>query len=839
MMQSFPSKRIPMVYSIPAPRDSEHDPGQSVNLRPIQSSQEEISCLQHSFFKWINVRFWRRWLLGMLPLISIAATMLVLVLYNSLSPAFSFIYIAGSVEIPNLTYTSDLTDPKSQKFIMQAETIQNYFAELYESSTLGKYYLTSVVATFSEGDDGLRAYYWNTFWAPQEVVYTFKKLTSLKQREILSKHALQSANSSDESFPMAEDFDLLTMDLFVSDSSDYDVTLKSVSFDLYAKPGNNRTLTLMNPKKSFYQWRLRVPSNYIVRLVVLTLHGVTPGSCASHRLSAYDFLLPLQSKIITRWCGVPEAWSSPIIRLTSSSNVMLVTFSLDRRKESNMLKAYFQAVPKVDCGGRYISWNGTVSSPYYPSYYPPNIDCSWLIRAPLPGYKLSLKILVIQIQEKSLGANKCDKDWLEIDGVRYCKAIAERNKEYGYSVAINFHSDELVTYRGFYIEYKAFSHMNPCPRQFKCMDRTCIPLNNQCDGWKDCFDGSDELDCGASKAGSGPGPSGPLRGPDSCGEDSDENECPYKSCSSPAYKCLNGKCLTKPNPECDGIRDCGDGSDEMNCACGRSQLKKSRIVGGEDARSGKWPWQASLQMGMHGHICGASVVSNRWLLSAAHCFLDSDSIRYSVPSGWKAYMGIQIINKSSNHVAMRSIKRIIVHPRYDHYISDYDIALLEMETPVFFSELVQPICLPRSPRVFFYGTVCYVTGWGALKENSYLAKTLQEAKVKIINQSVCNKLYDDLITSRMLCAGNLNGGIDACQGDSGGPLACAGKGNRWYLAGIVSWGEGCARRNRPGVYTKEQSELKVKVSPWNHLCCVFITRNGQMGLDEVMMDWNL
>uniref|UniRef100_U3JV07 Transmembrane serine protease 7 n=1 Tax=Ficedula albicollis TaxID=59894 RepID=U3JV07_FICAL len=213
-------------------------------------------------------------------------------------------------------------------------------------------------------------------------------------------------------------------------------------------------------------------------------------------------------------------------------------------------------------------------------------------------------------------------------------------------------------------------------------------------------------------------------------------------------------------------------------ACGRRQLKKTRIVGGEDTRSEKWPWQASLHMGAQGHVCGASVISSRWLISAAHCFLDSGSVR--------------------------SITRIIVHPQYDQSISDYDIALLEMETPVLFSELVQPICLPSTSRVFLYGTVCYVTGWGAIKENSMFISWIYFLQVwlRMINQSVCSKLYDDLITSRMLCAGNLNGGVDACQGDSGGPLACTGKGNRWYLAGIVSWGEGCARRHRPGVYTK-------------------------------------
>lgn len=74
-----------------------------------------------------------------------------------------------------------------------------------------------------------------------------------------------------------------------------------MSFDLYAKYGNNRTLSLVSPKKPYYQWRLRVPSGHVVRLVILNLHGATPGSCTAHKLSAYDFLLPLQNKIIARY----------------------------------------------------------------------------------------------------------------------------------------------------------------------------------------------------------------------------------------------------------------------------------------------------------------------------------------------------------------------------------------------------------------------------------------------------------------------------------------------------------------------------------------------------------
>uniref|UniRef100_A0A8C5CXJ9 Peptidase S1 domain-containing protein n=1 Tax=Gadus morhua TaxID=8049 RepID=A0A8C5CXJ9_GADMO len=173
--------------------------------------------------------------------------------------------------------------------------------------------------------------------------------------------------------------------------------------------------------------------------------------------------------------------------------------------------------------------------------------------------------------------------------------------------------------------------------------------------------------------------------------------------------------------------------------------------------------------------------------------------RYSDPRSWRAFMGLRAMSTGNAGAATRPIRRIVLHPQYDQFTSDYDLALLELSAPVFFSDLVQPVCVPAPSHTFSTATSCYVTGWGSPGE---LAARLQEAPVKIINRNTCNKLYDDAVTPRMLCAGNLQGGVDACQGDSGGPLVCVERGRRWFLAGVVSWGEGCARLNRPGVYTQ-------------------------------------
>ncbi|XP_029385524.1 uncharacterized protein LOC115061354 [Echeneis naucrates] len=794
--------------------------------------------------------------------------------HTSPAPPSSVFFLGGNVEFPNLSFSLELTDSTSPQFRLQAQALNHYFLELYESSPWSSYYLRSGITAFSEGAEGLNVFYWSKFSAPDNVAMAIRTSSPERlQRRLPGSHKVQQDSRNEQRYYIDDDtLHLLGLDPDDSESEEkldkiknpnsiqsgkWQLGFQAMSFDLYAKYGNNRTLSLVSPKKPYYQWRLRVPSGHVVRLVILTLHGATPGSCTAHKLSAYDFLLPLQNKIIARWCGRPMSGSSPVMKLTSSGNVMLVTFSFSRQRDGAIFKAYFQALPKAGCGGSLSSWNGTISSPYYPSYYPPNIDCTWTLRAPLPGYLISLTIVMMDIQDSS-ASDGCEKDWLDIGGVKLCNPLSEGSKKRVYSspVSLNFHSDESLTHKGFYLLYRAFSPEGTCPRQFRCGDGRCIPLRKVCDGVKDCSDGRDEVKCSSCRPGEvlcGNGQCKPqssqCAGQGGCADSSEEGTCGgkcyhvcpnkvclskssvcdgvtdckdrsdelnctrayLKGCSSSSYKCASGKCLTKVNPECDGVKDCFDGSDELRCSCGTRPRKRTKIVGGSDAGVGSWPWQVSLQMDRYGHVCGATLVSNRWLISAAHCFQDSDAIKYSDARAWRAYMGMRVMTMGNSGAATRPIRRILLHPQYDQFTSDYDIALLELSAPVFFNDLVQPVCVPASSHTFTAGTSCYVTGWGVLMEDGELASRLQEASVKIISRNTCNKLYDDAVTPRMLCAGSLQGGVDACQGDSGGPLVCLERGRRWFLAGIVSWGEGCARQNRPGVYTQV-----VKFTDWIH-----------------------
>ncbi|NXP92269.1 TM11E protease, partial [Passerina amoena] len=223
-----------------------------------------------------------------------------------------------------------------------------------------------------------------------------------------------------------------------------------------------------------------------------------------------------------------------------------------------------------------------------------------------------------------------------------------------------------------------------------------------------------------------------------------------------------------------------------------------RITGGQQAREAEWPWQASIQLD-GSHRCGASIISNTWLVTAAHCFRGVRD-----PRRWTASFGILLRPPKQKKL----VRKIIVHEGYGGVLLDheYDVAVVELASPIEFTSDVHSVCLPEASHVFPDNASCFVTGWGALENDGecYSVNQLRQAEVRIISTAVCNRrqVYGGAITAGMLCAGYLDGQVDACQGDSGGPLVHANSRGIWYLVGIVSWGDECGKPNKPGVYTR-------------------------------------
>uniref|UniRef100_A0A7N8WTR5 Peptidase S1 domain-containing protein n=1 Tax=Mastacembelus armatus TaxID=205130 RepID=A0A7N8WTR5_9TELE len=224
--------------------------------------------------------------------------------------------------------------------------------------------------------------------------------------------------------------------------------------------------------------------------------------------------------------------------------------------------------------------------------------------------------------------------------------------------------------------------------------------------------------------------------------------------------------------------------------CGTAPLNP-RIVGGEDAPPGNWPWQASVHI-FDAYICGASLINKEWVMTAAH-------------SDWTVVLGRQNQEGDNLNEVSRRVAKIVLHPKYDSNTADNDIALLRLSSPVQFTDYIRPVCLAASGSVFNNGTVSWVTGWGTsyyTKMTLPSPKTLQEVEVPVVGNRQCNCLLGvGTVTDNMICAGALAGGKDACYGDSGGPMVSK-QGSVWVQSGIVSFGIGCARPNLPGVYSR-------------------------------------
>ncbi|XP_046905082.1 hepatocyte growth factor activator isoform X2 [Hypomesus transpacificus] len=246
--------------------------------------------------------------------------------------------------------------------------------------------------------------------------------------------------------------------------------------------------------------------------------------------------------------------------------------------------------------------------------------------------------------------------------------------------------------------------------------------------------------------------------------------------------------------------------------CGTRHKKRlvpprGRILGGTASLPGTHPWMAAMYIS-NDIFCAGTLVSSCWVVSAAHCFFRSPLV-----SKIRVVLGQQNFNVTSPNTRTFGVEKYIFPKKFSVFNPMlYDIVLVKLKKEngrcVRRTQFIRPICLPDKDMKFPDCYLCQITGWGHMNEKANKYSNLQEAGVRIIPHENCTQpeIYGNHVTSNMICAGaNCK---DACQGDSGGPLACV-KDDVSFLYGIISWGDGCGRTDKPGVYTKV-----VNYIPW-------------------------
>ncbi|XP_077463065.1 coagulation factor X [Stigmatopora argus] len=235
--------------------------------------------------------------------------------------------------------------------------------------------------------------------------------------------------------------------------------------------------------------------------------------------------------------------------------------------------------------------------------------------------------------------------------------------------------------------------------------------------------------------------------------------------------------------------------DAVNWTHSASKPIKPRIVGGDLERLGGSPWQVLIHRADGFGFCGGTLVADRWVVSAAHCFQQTAH-----------YVTIGDYDKRRHDSGEQKIavKQVLLHPHFHEFTMDSDLALLYLDRTVVRGPTAIPACLP-DPHLSKYllreNNRGLVTGWGATQYLRRSSRFLRKVALPVVNHRTCTQSTEQVITDNMFCAGYVDASMDACSGDSGGPFVVHYRGT-WFLTGVISWGERCAATDKYGIFTR-------------------------------------